>query len=134
VILVDTSAWIEFQRATGSAAHHRLATAIEVDEGLATTGIVMLELLAGARDEGQARALERLLGRCEQLQLSEPFDYQTAARLYRECRSHGKTVRRLPDCLVAAVAIRTDCALLHRDADFEAIALHSTLRTVELAG
>lgn len=131
MILVDTSAWIEFQRATGSPAHRRLAAAIEADEQLATAGIVMLELLAGARDERQTRELERLLARCEYLRVSEPFDHQSAARLYRDCRSHGRTVRRLPDCLLAAIAIRAGCTLLHQDADFDAIALHSVLKTVE---
>ena len=115
-----------------SAANRRLAAAIEADEPLATTGIVMLELLAGARDEHQARELERLLGRCEFLASQEPFDHQAAAALYRSCRSGGRTVRRLPDCLIAAVAIRADCELLHRDTDFDAIAAHSALATVPL--
>jgi predicted nucleic acid-binding protein len=36
---------------------------------------------------------------------------------------------RLPDYLIAAVAIRTGCALLHQDADFDGIALHTPLAT-----
>jgi predicted nucleic acid-binding protein len=132
VILVDSSAWIEFQRASGSPAHRRLTAAIESDEQLATTGLVMLEVLAGARDERHARDLDRLLGRCEFLALQEPFDHQTAAGLYRACRRQGKTVRRLPDCLIAAVAIRTGAELLHQDSDFDAIALYSSLANVKL--
>ncbi len=133
MILVDSSAWIEFQRATGSRADRRVAAAIEAEEPLATTGIVVLEVLAGARDERQARDLERLLGRCEFLALSEPFDEQFAAALYRSLRSQGQTIRRLPDCLIAAVAIRTASTVLHQDADFDAIAAHSELATIALA-
>ncbi len=132
MILVNTSAWVEFQRATGSPAHHRLGAAVEADEPLATTGTVLLEVLAGARDERHARDLRRLLNRCAFLRLEEPPDHEAAAALYRACRRGGRTVRRLPDCLIAAVAIRTGAQLLHQDSDFDVIALHSPLVTVQL--
>ncbi len=130
MILVDSSAWIEYLRATGSPADLRVGNAIENDELLATTGLVLLELLAGASDERQAHDLRRLLGRCRFLALEEPFDHEAAAALYRTCRSRGTTIRRLPDCVIAAVAIRTDMSVLHQDADFDAIARHAPLRTV----
>jgi predicted nucleic acid-binding protein len=128
VILVDSSAWIEFQRATGSPVDRRLTAAIESDEPLATTGVVVLEILAGARDEHQAAELRRLLDRCRFLTLEEPSDHEAAAALYRACRREGTTIRRLPDCLIATVAMRTDSELLHQDADFDAIARHAPLR------
>jgi predicted nucleic acid-binding protein len=130
VILVDTSAWIEFQRATGSGADARLTKAIESGEELATTGVVVMELLAGARDERQATDLQRLLGRCRFVPLVEPSDHESAAALYRAGRRGGVTFRRLPDCLIAAVAIRIDAPVLARDADFDAIADYSSLRLV----
>jgi predicted nucleic acid-binding protein len=127
MILVDTSAWIEFQRATGSSADRAVTAAVEADAPLATTGLVVLELLAGARDELQARELRRLLDRCRFLPLEEPSDHEAAAAIYRTCRRAGTTIRRLPDCLIAAVAIRAGARLLHRDADFDAIARHAPL-------
>jgi predicted nucleic acid-binding protein len=127
VILVDTSAWIEYQRATGSAADRRLTEAIASGEQLATTGLVVLELLAGAGDEQRAQDLRRLLARCRFLPLEEPSDHEAAAALDRACRREGTTIRRLPDCLIAVVARRTGAALLHRDADFAAIARHVPL-------
>jgi predicted nucleic acid-binding protein len=132
VILVDTSAWIEFQRATGSAADARLTTAIEANEPLATTGLVVLELLAGARDEQHARDLRRLLDRCDFVPLEEPSDHELAAALYRACRRAGTTIRRLPGCLIAVVAMRAGAELLHQDADFTAIAQHAPLGVVRL--
>jgi predicted nucleic acid-binding protein len=132
VILVDTSAWIEFQRATGSPVDRRLTEALESDESLATTGIVTLELLAGARDETHERQLRRLLARCRFLPLQEPSDHEAAAALYRTCRRSGTTIRRLPDCLIAMVAMRNEADLLHRDSDFDAIARHVALSIVPL--
>ena len=57
-----------------------------------------------------------------------PTDYEDAATWYRTCRRNGDTVRKLVDCLIAAVAIRADVELLHADADFEALARHTPLR------
>lgn len=49
---------------------------------------------------------------------------------YRRCRARGETVRKLVDCLIAAVAIRNGLPLLHRDADFDALSRHTNLKTV----
>jgi predicted nucleic acid-binding protein len=134
VILVDSSAWIEFERATGSPVDRRLTAAIEADEPLATTGLVVLDILAGAQDERHARDLRRLLARCRFLPLEEPSDHEAAAALCRACRRGGTTIRRLPDCLSAAVAVRTGAELLHQDADFDAIARHAPLAVVSVEG
>ncbi len=56
-------------------------------------------------------------------------DYEEAAAIYRHCRSQGATVRRLNDCLIAAVAIRAGVPLLHADQDFDQIAQHCRLQT-----
>ena len=132
MILVDTSAWIEYDRASGSAADLRLTEALDGGERLATMGVVLLELLAGAVDERHADRLRRLLGRCRFLSLEEPSDHEAAAALYRACRREGTTIRRLPDCLIAVVAIRTGATLLHQDADFDGIARHVPLAVTAL--
>lgn len=134
MILPDSSAWIEVQRATCSPVDSRLTAAIETGEPLATMGLVMLEVLAGARDERQARDLRRMLYRCTFLRLHEPPDHEAAAALYRTCRRGGRTIRRLPDCLIAAVAIRAGAQLLHQDGDFDAIALHAPLEIAPMPG
>ncbi len=128
MILVDSSAWIEFLRETGSPAHRRLHTALERREPLAWTDVVAMELLAGARDEADRDRLRRLLRGRHFLPVDGPGDYESAAELYRLCRSAGETPRQLVDCLIAAVAIRNDAELLCADADFLVIARHAPLR------
>jgi predicted nucleic acid-binding protein len=59
---------------------------------------------------------------------TEPGDYETAAALHRACRRGGETVRKLIDCLIAAIAIREAVAVLHLDADFDVLARHSALQ------
>ena len=58
----------------------------------------------------------------------QPVDYEAAAALYRTCRQRVHTVRKLIDCLIAAVAIRVTVPVLHRDADFYILAQHTTLQ------
>ena len=125
MILVDTSAWVEFLRDTGSPACERVDVLLETD--LATCDPVRMEVLAGARDERHLRELRRLLARGTSIP-TLPTDYEDAAAWYRTCRRNGDTVRKLVDCLIAAVAIRADVELLHADADFEALARHTPLR------
>lgn len=130
MILADTSAWVEFLRATGSRADRCVDRLLEEGEKLVTTDVVLMEIIAGARDEAHRDQLRRLLARCDYARTTSPQDYEDAADLYRACRRAGETVRTLTDCLVAAVAIRTGAAVLHADEAFAAIARHTALGLV----
>lgn len=125
MILIDTSAWVEFLRDTGSATCNRVDSLLASE--IATCDMVRMEVLAGARDESHLKNLRRLLARSVSVPVI-PVDYELGAELYRRCRRRGETVRRLVDCLIAAVAIRAECALLHSDADFDVLARHTELR------
>jgi hypothetical protein len=129
-MVVDTSAWVEYLRATGSPADAALTAAIQAGDSIGVPDVVRLELLAGAGTEEQVRDLARLLARFSAMPAASPADHDTAAALYRAARRTGQTVRSLLDCLVAAAALRTDASLLARDRDFEVIARVSPLRLV----
>jgi predicted nucleic acid-binding protein len=79
VILADTSAWIEYLRATGSAVHLRLRQLIADEGELVTTEVVMLELLAGKASPHGGTRLRRLLGRFDVLPVEGLADYEAAA-------------------------------------------------------
>jgi predicted nucleic acid-binding protein len=125
VILVDTSAWIEFLRGTGSTVCEAVDHLLAAD--LAICDAISMELLAGARDERQLGQLRGLLARTTTLPTT-PADYETAAAMYRACRVRGETVRKLIDCLIGAVAVRADVEVLHADTDFGTLARHTGLR------
>jgi predicted nucleic acid-binding protein len=128
VILVDTSAWVEYLRATRSRVDDRLRRLIAEDAALAITDVVVMEVLAGARDDGHEGRLRSLLARCEFLATQGPGDYEDAAQLHRWCRQSGSTPRALTDCLIAVVALRCGAELLHRDRDFTLIAKQVPLK------
>lgn len=125
MILIDTSAWVEFLRDTGSPACRRVDELLALD--IATCDPIRMEVLSGARDEQHLQQLRRLLARAATLP-TEPKDYEMAAALYRSCREQGRTVRKSIDCLIAAVAIRADLPVLHRDSGFDVLAQYTALR------
>jgi predicted nucleic acid-binding protein len=123
-VIVDTSAWVEYLRATGSTIHLMLKARIESGDALATPAPVVMEILAGCRSEEAAGKLRRLLARFEILDVEGLADFEDAALIQRECRRAGETVRSMMDCLIAAIALREQRPLLAMDRDFEKIARH----------
>jgi len=124
LILVDTSAWVEFLRDTGSPVCTRVDDLL--DAYVATCDPIRMEVLAGARDESHLNDLRRLLARAAVIEVV-PADYEDAAAVYRTCRRRGETVRKLIDCLIGAIAIRAGVQVLQADSDFEALARHTPL-------
>ena len=122
MILVDTSAWVEFDRATGSAVDRRLTALIARTDEIAVTEPVVMEVLAGARDDRRERDLRRLLDRFVLLRLDPAVHVDGAVRIYRTCRRAGITPRGLIDCLIAAVAISAGAHVLAQDRDLAALA------------
>lgn len=122
MIVVDTSAWIELLRATGSPVHHELRDLLLARAPLATTEVVVLELLAGVRSDRQRDATRASLLALPVLALRGVADYERGAELYRSCRRRGLTPRQLTDVLVALCALDADADVLHADRDFDHLA------------
>lgn len=122
MILADTSAWVEYDRASASPTDRRLRELIDTDGALAVTEPVVMEVLAGARDDRRERDLRRLLTRFELLRFDAAIDFDGAARIYRRCRATGVTPRGMLDCMIAAVALRHGAALLAHDMDMDRVA------------
>lgn len=121
MILIDSSVWIDYLRDVDSPAVTKLWNLLSDDSKVATTGVIVGEVLSGQKSErlykGMLRDMEGLIS----LPADDPTDYIAAAEIYRNCRAKGLTVRGLTDCLIAAIAIRTGATLLHSDRDFETI-------------
>ena len=122
MILADTSAWVEYDRATGSAVDLRLSALIAADGPVAVTEPIMMEVVAGARSEERESELRRLLMRFQLITFDTASDFDGAARIYRRCRAAGVTPRGMVDCMIAAVAWRNEATLLAHDADMDRVA------------
>ncbi len=128
MLIADTSAWIEFLRATGSFPAGRLRKAISEREVIVIDPI-LTEVMAGARRDAVART-QRLLEAQHVEALFPRLDWLDAATIYRELGWRGVTVRSQIDALIATVAIRLDVPVLHHDRDFAYIASYTSLRVV----
>ncbi|MGH7877844.1 MAG: type II toxin-antitoxin system VapC family toxin [Candidatus Dormibacteraceae bacterium] len=122
MILADTSAWVEYDRATGSAVDQRLTELIADESPLAVTEPVIIEVVAGARTDDREGDLQRLLLRFHLLGFDVAADFDAAASIYRRCRRVGVTPRGMVDCLIASVAQRHHATLLASDIDLSRVA------------
>lgn len=128
ITLVDTSAWVEFLRRTGSEVNMRVRAMIEGDEEMATTDVVIMELLCGARASDHKSRIWGLVNRCVMLPTRPLYDYEIAAELYTRCRSDGFSPANTNDLVIAAVAIGKKVPLLAAEKHFDLIAAVSSLR------
>jgi predicted nucleic acid-binding protein len=125
VIVVDSSAWIEHFRQTGSTIHLTVRRLLGERSQIAVTEVVVMEVLAGTTRPAEASSYLRGF---TMLPLQGLRDFEHAAALFRACRAAGETVREMTDCLVAVPTIRAGATLLQADRDFETLARHSPLR------
>lgn len=131
-MIVDTSVWIEFFDASESPADRWLTERIGTDSRIVVPEVVLMELLIGTTDESRAALRRQRLQRFAIEPLAPIRDAEDAAAIHRQCRRRGQTVRSLIDCQIAAMAMRLDEPVAHRDRDFEVMAEHCGLRTVPL--
>lgn len=120
-VLVDTSVWVDLLNGHESPQSLALVDLLAGDDEICTCGVVFAEVLQGLR---QQRSYDRVRTGFRDLTLlrSEGLrEYERAAWVYRELRRRGITVRSTIDCLIAALAERNRCHLLHRDRDLSTI-------------
>ena len=129
-MIVDTSAWVEYLRATGSPTHLALRSSVQAGEPIATPAPVVTELLSGSPSEVEAADLLQLLSRFDIMIPDSLTEYRGAARIHRICRRAGFTIRSTVDCMVAATALGVGRPLLARNRDFAVIARHTELELV----
>jgi predicted nucleic acid-binding protein len=130
LILLDTSVWIELFRARDPL---DLVKVVDFDD-VVTCLPVIQEVLQGFREERPFRIARESMFALPIVE--DPLTssiFEEAVDLYRRARRRGISVRSSVDCLIAACAVRNDLIVLHRDRDFDALALVSSLRTRSLS-
>ena len=128
-LFVDTSVWsLALRRDSESAAPEveALRRALETRETVASTGLVLQELLQGFRGP---RARDRIVATFETLPflVLDRADHVRAAEVRNTCRRRGLQVGTI-DALLAALCLRHELTLLSTDRDFERMAAVVPLR------
>lgn len=122
MILVDTSAWIDFLKPDNSEPKIILHQLVEEGEDICLADINVMEILQGVRSEKDFKRLKKYLLEFPVFSLKSSQSYIEAARIYRTCWKKGVTIRKSIDCMIARVAIENGLTLLHKDTDFDNIA------------
>lgn len=118
MVIVDTTVWVDYFHGMDNAETNWLNTELD-RQRLGLTDIILCEVLQGVRDDVVALDVERQLRHLEVFNSGGVTLACDAARNYRALRSHGYTVRKTIDCLIATFCLRERHSLLHRDRDFD---------------
>lgn len=118
MILVDSSAWIDYLRGI-DAPHVEHLDALLGLEPLATGDLILAEVLQGIVDHREFLATRKLLLQFDVVTLGGRNVALKAAEHYRTLRKHGVTVRKTIDCIIATRCIVDGLSLLHNDCDFD---------------
>jgi predicted nucleic acid-binding protein len=127
VIVVDTTVWIDFLEARGTAFDRHLTELVQDDAPIALVDIVYCEVLQGIRGEDAFQRTRLSLRARPILRPSGISTFETAANLYRMARRRGLTIRRSVRCLIAATCLEAGAEIYHNDRDFDAPARVSDL-------
>lgn len=128
-VLVDTSAWILSFKTTGhEGLKGFLKEAIDQDR-VATTPLIILELLQGCKTQRDFDNLKMRLESLENCSL-ENLSWARVYSLGFSLRRKGLTVPTL-DILIASLSMERGYTLLHHDYHFRSIAGHSELNAVD---
>lgn len=127
MILVDSSVWIDYFRATDTP-QVALLDSMFGRTPLAVGDLIAAEVLQGVRDEREFKWVKRTFESFTHVDLC---DYELAIKAsenYRSLRAKGITIRKTIDTLIATRCIEDGVTLLHADRDFLPFAEHLGLR------
>jgi predicted nucleic acid-binding protein len=132
LILIDTSAFIEFLNHTGSPFDREIEFLLSNDEDIAIADIIITEILQGIKDDREMNEIKKSLLAFPVFSLKGIDSYIAAAGLYRKSGKKGVTIRSTIDLLIAQIALENDLILLHNDNDFQNIAKICNLKIYKL--
>jgi hypothetical protein len=96
---------------------------------LAIGDLILTEVLQGLDNDREFNQAQNLLTSLEVVTLGGEEIAIRAARNFRVLRSHGITIRKTIDTIIATRCIESGYDLLHSDRDFEPFVRHLGLRT-----
>lgn len=128
-IVIDTSAWIESFRPKGNAVLSRLVKESILKGAVLLPGIILAELLRGAKTTDEYDHLKDLLHGLSYLPVSDDL-WDALSKFSFELFRKGVAVP-LTDTYIAWVCIDNHVPILHWDKHFDLIAAHSKLKVVD---
>lgn len=130
-VLIDTSVWIEFFRPNGDASYRNAVCELIDDNKSALCGMILSELLKGARSEKEYKELEERLSTLLYLGTPEST-WNKAGRIASHLLRKGIQVP-MTDLVIAVIAIENKSPLFHKDKHFSLLEKHTDLKVFEIS-
>jgi len=128
-ILIDTSAWIESFKKSGNSKLQQLVIKALDSSPVATTNIIILELLQGCHDKKEFDEMKMRLESLEVLPVSEKV-WDIAYNMGYILKKNGVTVPTV-DVIIASIAKVYCCTLIHHDKHFRLITKHHEIPIID---
>ncbi len=123
MIIVDTSAWIEYLQDGLPRIVNKVDLCLEQD--LVGIGdLIYCEVVQGIRSPRQRREVSSLLLSLPRFDMVGFSIAEKSASNYRLLRSKGVTVRKTIDVLIGTFCVEHGLQLIHHDSDFTLMAKH----------
>lgn len=129
MIFVDSTVWIDYFRGVDTIQTERLDTLFGSGR-LVVGDLVMTEVLQGVLSDAEFIHIKVLFDTLHIVRLGGYHLCIRAATNYRILRSHGFTIRKTIDSLIATRCISDKFHLLHNDRDFIPFEKHLGLKCV----
>ena len=126
-VLVDTSYWIEYFNRPGTEEAGVVRGLIR-DDRAGVSGVILAELLQGARTQAELSELRSALGAVDRVETTGEV-YARAGKLGFDLRRLGVTVP-ITDCVIAAAAESIGGIVLTLDRHFEELVRVASLELV----
>ena len=127
MIIIDTSAWIEYFRNGNALVVAKVERCLDEDR-VAMGDLIWCEVMQGIRSVKQRRKVADLFSALPRFDMVGFAVAEMAAANYRLLRARGVTVRKTIDVLIATFCVDRGFSLVHHDRDFDLMASHIGLR------
>ena len=123
MVIVDTSAWIEYLRGGLPGVVEKVDRCLERDV-VGIGDLIYCEVMQGIRSAPESRQVSSLLLALPRFEMVGFEIAQKSAANYRLLRSRGVTVRKTIDVLVGTFCAEHGFPVVHSDVDFTRMAAH----------
>lgn len=123
MVIVDTSAWIEYFQDGLPDVADKVDLCLEQDR-VGIGDLVYCEVMQGIRSPRERRDVSSLLLSLPRFNMVGFSTAEKSAANYRLLRSKGVTVRKTIDVLIGTFCTEHDLQLIHNDFDFDLMAKH----------
>jgi predicted nucleic acid-binding protein len=127
--IVDTTVWIDYLGGPPNPHTDWLDRELN-QQRLGLTDLIFCEILQGICADSDFTRVRRNLSRFEVFDTGGEVLAVASAQNDRFLRSHGHTIRKTIDCLIATFCLVEGHSLLHRDHDFDPFEKHLGLRVI----